>query len=98
MIILKKISGIIYGTIKDDNNLLEVSINQNERKSHERKSYFYTIRTIDGNNDWTGEPGTASNYILTDFQKAKLINEYAQNEAIYNCVIDISFNLANFVT
>ena len=32
----KKVSGIIYGTIKDDNNLLEVPINQNERKLHAR--------------------------------------------------------------
>ena len=30
-------SGIIYGTIKDGNNLLEESINQNERKSHEKQ-------------------------------------------------------------
>jgi hypothetical protein len=32
------VSGIIYGTIKAGTNLLEVSQNQNERKTHERKN------------------------------------------------------------
>ena len=31
-------SRIIYGTIKAGTNLLEVSQNQNERKTHERKN------------------------------------------------------------
>ena len=61
--------------------------------------YFYTIRTIDGNNDWTGEPGITSSFKPEDFRKAKLINTFAQ--ANYDCVIDkyhATTNNANQVT